>query len=181
MLKLDAQKEPFWLDILPGRTVQNGKAAETIPAQRTRFKPLTTVIVLAARAEAAKVALAAIPQKGDGEIVDEALLSIAVAAAQAAGEEAFIRTCAILGIDAWEGVGDHEDKPLPVTPANIAAYVGNWRVYDAINAKYVNPGLVRADEKNAFAPSRTGTSGARTRAKATVGTAAKRARTARTT
>ncbi|HEY0105206.1 MAG TPA: hypothetical protein VGB91_03920, partial [Rhizomicrobium sp.] len=97
--------------------------------------------------------------------------------AQAMGEQAFTRTIAQLGIAGWEGVADHTGAAITEpTPEYIDAYLGNWKVFDAIDKLYVNPALVSADEKNASAPSRSGTSGAKTRAKRTAGTAPKNAR-----
>ncbi|HEY4112859.1 MAG TPA: hypothetical protein VGM17_02255 [Rhizomicrobium sp.] len=135
---------------------------EVLPGQRTQFRPITTKTILVARNAGALAA------KADPEHAEEA------------SSEAFTRSCAQQGIVAWEGVGDTSDNPLPVTPEAIAAYLSNWRIYDAIDKRYVIPALVRGDEKNAFAPSQSGTTGAKIPAKGSADTAPSASRRKRT-
>jgi hypothetical protein len=61
---------------------------------------------------------------------------------------AMVRELAQRGIVAWEGVGDAEGGPLPVSPESIDALLGIWQVYDAIDRLYVSPAMVRDAEKN---------------------------------
>ncbi|HEY1630797.1 MAG TPA: hypothetical protein VGF56_05745 [Rhizomicrobium sp.] len=162
MLKLDTGAAPFWLEILPAHSFMDGGNLVEIPAQRTRFRPIDTPMVLAARMRASEAAVAH-PQT-----------------AKAASSAAFTGIIAELGIVEWEGVGDKDGNPVEPTPENIASYLKNWRVFDEIDRKYVMPALSRHDEKNASAPSQNGTSGAKTRAKAIANSARKRAKRART-
>ena len=76
----------------------------------------------------------------------------------------------------WEGVGDADGMPATVTPAGIDALLEVWPIFEAFQATYVSKGLLLDAEKNASAPSPTGTSAGAT---ATARPAARRARTAR--
>ena len=76
----------------------------------------------------------------------------------------------------WEGVGDADGNPVPVTPEGIDALLEVWPIFEAFQAVYVSKGLLLDAEKNASAPSPTGTSAGAT---ATARPARKRARTAR--
>lgn len=159
MLKLTALvTDPFWLEIVPG--------------QETQFKPVTMAMILAARAESGRAIIAAAKDAKD------ALYASAIA--QGEGEKAFTRTLAHLGIVAWKGVGDAKGKAIEPTPDAIDAYLENWKVFDAVDRLYVNPALVRIDEKNGSSPSRRGTSGAKTQAAASAATAPKPAKPAPT-
>ena len=58
----------------------------------------------------------------------------------------------------WEGVGDVDGNPLPVTPEGIDALLGLWPIFEAFNLLYVSRGMLLDAEKNGSAPSPTGTS-----------------------
>lgn len=58
----------------------------------------------------------------------------------------------------WEGVGDAEGNVLPVTPDGIDALLSLWPIFEAFNLQYVSRGMLLDAEKNASAPSPTGTS-----------------------
>ncbi len=58
----------------------------------------------------------------------------------------------------WEGVGDREGNVLPVTPEGIDALLALWPIFEAFNLQYVSRGMLLDAEKNASAPSPTGTS-----------------------
>lgn len=139
MLNL-TQQEPFWLDILPG--------------QRTQFRPVETPMILAARHQAA------LAMRGAETVKDTD--PEAFAALRAKSDAVFTTTLARFGIVAWEGVGDGTNSVEP-TPANIKAYMANWRVFDSVDKLYVLPAIAldQADEKNASAPSQNGTGGAK--------------------
>lgn len=176
MLKLQPNAEPFWLDIVPSyeRKNEKGETVDTVPAQRTRFRPPTTAMTLAAREEASRAKRAATPQalrdatamavaaekplEALAEITEDPANHAALSLAAAEAEVAFARTMARLAIVEWEGIVGPDDAPAPVTPENVAAYLNNWDIYDAVNALYVMPSIARIDEKNAFAPSPNGTS-----------------------
>jgi hypothetical protein len=162
-MKLDTNCEPFWLEILPERKVWDGKEIKVVAAQRTQFRRIEPGMILIARNEASAAVAKAKLQNGGP-------------AAEALANEAFNLSMAQQGIVAWTEVGDMGESPAEPTPENIAAYMKSWPVFNAVEVKYILPALRGLDEKNASAPSRNGTTGARTRAKASAGTAHKRAK-----
>jgi len=124
---------------------------------RLRVAPLTTAVMVAARSDAAVEAL---PATASDE--ERAL--------------AFAKAIARLAVTEWEGVGDAEGNPAPVTPEGINALLEVWPIFEAFQATYVSKGLLLDAEKNASAPSPIGTSAGATATARPVG---KRARTAR--
>ena len=58
----------------------------------------------------------------------------------------------------WEGVGDVDGNPLPVTDEGIDALLSLWPIFEAFNLRYVSHGMLLDAEKNGSAPSPTGTS-----------------------
>jgi hypothetical protein len=143
MLRLNLAREPYWLDLGHG--------------VRLHVEPLTTALMMAARADPAVEAL---PETA-GQ--DQLALTMAQAVARRA----------VLG---WEGVGDAEGNPLPVTPEGVMALLEVWPIFEAFQLAYVAKGLVLEQEKNVSAPSPSGTSAGAT---ATAKPARRRARTAR--
>jgi hypothetical protein len=127
------------------------------PGVRVRVEPLTTPLMVAARSDPA---LRTLPE---GTSDDE----IAVVFGKALAERAILD---------WEGVGDAEGNPVPVTPEGIAALLDIWPIFERFQMGYVARGLELEQEKNASAPSPTG-SGAG--AKPTARSARKAAKTAR--
>jgi hypothetical protein len=124
---------------------------------RVQVEPLTTALMVAARSDPA---LRSLPE---GTSDDE----IAVVFARALAERAILD---------WEGVGDAEGNPAPVTPDGIAALLDIWPIFEAFQLAYVAKGLELDAEKNASAPSPTGSTAG---AKAIARPARKRAKTAR--
>jgi hypothetical protein len=124
---------------------------------RLRTAPLTTALMVAARSDPTVEAL---PDAASNE--DRALV--------------FAKAIARLAVTEWDGVGDADGNPVPVTPAGIDALLEVWPIFEAFQATYVAQGLLLDSEKNASAPSPTGTSAGAT---ATARPARKRARTAR--
>ena len=59
------------------------------------------------------------------------------------------RRLARLAILEWEGVGDAEGKPMPVTPEGVDALIDLWPMADAFERLYLGPALLLDDEKNA--------------------------------
>ena len=143
MLKLDLARTPHWLDLVHG--------------VRLHVQPLTSALMMAARADPAVEAL---PEDAGNE-------ALALAMAKAVARRAVLD---------WEGVGDAEGRPLPVTPEGIDALLEVWPIFEAFQIAYVAKGLVLEQEKNASAPSPNGTSAGAT---ATARPARPRARTAR--
>ncbi|GAA0306522.1 hypothetical protein [Rhodovulum strictum] len=143
MLTLDLTNAPRWLDLLPG--------------VRLKLRPLTTALMVSARADPAVEALPA------EATTEELALAMAKAVAR-------------LAILEWEGVGDAEGNPVAVSPEGIDALLEIWPAFEAFQAAYVAKGLLLEQEKNASSPSPSGpTAGA----KATARPARKPARTAR--
>jgi hypothetical protein len=58
----------------------------------------------------------------------------------------------------WEGVGDLDGNPLPVSDEGIDALLSLWPIFEAFNLHYVSRGMLLDAEKNGSAPSPTGTS-----------------------
>jgi hypothetical protein len=106
---------------------------------RLHVGPLTTSLMAAARSDPAVTAL---PDGASNE-------TIAVAMAKA---------LARLVVLDWEGVGDADGNPVPVTPEGIDALLDILPLFEAFQLRYVSKGLLLEEEKNASAPSANGTS-----------------------
>jgi hypothetical protein len=104
---------------------------------RVRVEPLTTALMVAARSDPAVRSLP------EGTNDDE----IAVIFGKALAERAILD---------WEGVGDADGNPTPVTPEGIAALLDIWPIFERFQMGYVARGLELEQEKNASAPSPTG-------------------------
>lgn len=125
MIRLNLTATPEWLDLAPGLRLLVG--------------PLTTALMVSARADAAIEAL-------PGGASQEAL---ALAMAKAVARRAVLD---------WEGVGDAMGQPLPVTPEGIDALLEIWPVFETFQTQYVARGLILDAEKNVSAPSPSGPS-----------------------
>jgi hypothetical protein len=120
---------------------------------RVKVEPLTTAIMVAARTDPAVRSLP--PGTPDEEI--------AVAFAKAIAARAIVE---------WEGVGDAEGAPIPVSPEAFDALLELWPIFEKFQTAYVARGLELEAEKNVSAPSPTGSSaGARVTAKPAKGAA----------
>ncbi len=106
---------------------------------RLHIVPLTTSLMAAARSDATVVAL---PEGTSNE-------AIAIAMAKALAK--------LVVLD-WEGVGDEAGEPISVTPEGIDALLDILPIFEAFQLHYVSKGLLLEEEKNASAPSQTGTS-----------------------
>ena len=124
---------------------------------RVRVEPLTTALMVAARSDPA------VRDLPEGTADD----AVAVVFAKALAERAILD---------WEGVGDADGQPVPVTPEGIAALLDVWPIFERFQLAYVAKGLELDAEKNASAPSPPGPG---VGAKATARPARGRARTAR--
>ena len=125
MLTLDLTNAPQWCDLIPG--------------VRVRLRPLTTALMVSARADPAIDGLSETSSQED----------MALAMAKAVARRAVLE---------WEGVGDDDGNLVPVSPAGIDALLEIWPVFEAFQAQYVARGLMLDAEKNASAPSPTGPS-----------------------
>ena len=123
MIRLDLTAEPRWLDLGHG--------------VRLRVAPLTTALMVAARAD---LAVAALPETAAPE-------ALALAMAKALARRAVLD---------WEGVGDAAGDPLVVSPDGVDALLDVWPVFEAFQTGYVAKGLLLDAEKNACAPSPNG-------------------------
>ena len=106
---------------------------------RLKLLPLTTALMVATRADPAV-------QDLDPEASNDARAAI------------FAGALARRAVVDWEGVGDGEGNILPVTPEGIDALLALWPIFEAFNLQYVSRGMLLDAEKNASAPSPTGTS-----------------------
>ena len=125
MIRLNLTATPQWLDLAPGLRLQ--------------VAPLTTALMVSARADPA---IEALP---DVDTQEELALAMAKAVARRAVLD-------------WEGVGDDEGNAVPVSPEGIDALLEIWPVFEAFQTKYVARGLILDAEKNVSAPSPSGPS-----------------------
>jgi hypothetical protein len=125
MIRLNLTATPAWLDLAPGLRLQ--------------VAPLTTALMVSARADPA---IEALPDTATPE-------DLALAMAKAIARRALLD---------WEGVGDDQDQPLPVTPEGIDALLEIWPIFEAFQTQYVAKGLILDAEKNVSAPLPSGPS-----------------------
>jgi hypothetical protein len=125
MIRLNLTATPSWLTLAPGLRLQ--------------VAPLTTALMVSARADPAIEALS--------ESASQEALALAMAKA--------VARRAVLN---WEGVGDDGGNIIPVSPDGIDALLEIWPVFEAFQTQYVAKGLILDAEKNASAPSPTGPS-----------------------
>ncbi|MDG4603617.1 MAG: hypothetical protein P9C55_12740 [Defluviicoccus sp.] len=134
MIHLDLKREPHWLDLGHG--------------VRVHVRPCTTALMMAARADPR------IQSAGQRSALP------AQSETQAAGERtaALVKALGRLGIQEWQGVGDGNGEPVPLTPEGVDALLDLWPMAEAFERLYLGPALLLDDEKNAFAPAPNGTS-----------------------
>ncbi|UYP67607.1 hypothetical protein OIU14_14140 [Thalassobacter stenotrophicus] len=120
MLRLNLSTEPHWLDLSHG--------------VRLFVEPLTTAIMLGARSDPTIVAAAG---DADGNASNDDLARIVA------------KAVARIVVKDWEGVGDEDGKPLPLTPEGIDALLELWPIFEAFQTKYIAGALILDAEKNA--------------------------------
>lgn len=103
---------------------------------RVRVEPLTTAL-MAARSDPEVRGLS--EDTGDDEI--------AVIFGKVLAERAILD---------WEGVGDANGNPTPVTPEGIAALLDIWPIFEKFQMGYVAKGLELEQEKTPPRPRRVG-------------------------
>ena len=130
MITLDLNREPHWLALGHG--------------VRVHVRPCATALMMAARAELQPTPTTATT---DNE-------------AAAERSAALLKTLARRAVLAWEGVGDTDGNPLPITPEGIDALLDLWPMADAFERLYLAPALLLDAEKNACGPAPSGTSAA---------------------
>jgi len=119
MLRLNLSTEPRWLDL--GHCV------------RLLVAPLTTAIMLAARSDPAIVAAVAEAESTSSN--DDLARIVAKAVAR-------------IVVKDWDGVGDEDGQPLPLTPEGIDALLELWPIFEAFQTKYIAGALILDAEKN---------------------------------
>ncbi|MFY9241162.1 MAG: hypothetical protein WAO78_20225 [Roseovarius sp.] len=119
MLRLNLSTEPQWLELGHG--------------VRLLVEPLTTAIMLAARSDPAIVAAATDAETSASN--DDLARIVAKAVAR-------------IVVKDWEGVGDEDGKPLPLTPEGIDALLELWPIFEAFQTKYIAGALILDAEKN---------------------------------
>ena len=125
MIRLNLTATPEWLDLAPGLRLLVG--------------PLTTALMVSARADPA---IEALPEGASQE-------ALALAMAKAVARRAVLD---------WQGVGDDAGNIVPVSPEGIDALLEIWPVFEAFQTTYVAKGLILDAEKNVSAPLPTGPS-----------------------
>ena len=125
MIRLNLTATPEWLELAP--------------SLRLLVAPLTTALMVSARADPA---IEAMPEGATQE-------ELALAMAKAVARRAVID---------WDGVGDDAGNIVPVSPDGIDALLEIWPVFEAFQTQYVARGLILDAEKNVSAPSPTGPS-----------------------
>jgi hypothetical protein len=106
---------------------------------RLRVAPLTTSLMAAARSDPSVTGLV------NGASNETIAVTMAKALAR-------------LVVLEWEGVGDADGEPVPVTPEGIDALLDILPLFEAFQLRYVSKGLLLEQEKNGSAPSPNGTS-----------------------
>ena len=122
MLRLNLSTEARWLDLGHG--------------VRLLVEPLTTAIMLAARSDPA-IVVAASEAESNADHSNEDLARVVA------------KAVARIVVKDWEGVGDEDGKPLPLTPEGIDALLELWPIFEAFQTKYIAGALILDAEKNA--------------------------------
>ena len=125
MIRLNLTVSPSWLTLAPGL--------------RLNVAPLTTALMVSARADPA---IDALPETATQE-------ELALAMAKAVARRAVLD---------WEGVGDDAGNIVQVSLEGIDALLEIWPVFEAFQTQYVAKGLILDAEKNVSAPLPTGPS-----------------------
>ena len=125
MIRLNLTATPQWLELAPGLRLLVG--------------PLTTALMVSARAD---IAIESLPEIATTE-------ELALAMAKAVARRAIFE---------WEGVGDENGNVVAITSEGIDALLEIWPVFEAFQTGYVAKGLILDAEKNVSAPSPSGPS-----------------------
>ena len=120
MLRLNLSTEPRWLDLGHG--------------VRLLVEPLTTAIMLAARSDPTIIAAAG---DAEGSASNDDLARIVA------------KGVARIVVKDWEGVGDEDGKPMPISHDGIDALLELWPIFEAFQTKYIAGALILDAEKNA--------------------------------
>ena len=133
MLRLNLSSEPRWLDLGHG--------------VRLLVAPLTTAVMLAARSDPAIVAATtAVTPAPDAAIGAEH--DVLASASNDDLARIVAKAVARIVVKDWEGVGDEEGAPLPLTPEGIDALLELWPIFEAFQTHYIAGALILDAEKN---------------------------------
>jgi hypothetical protein len=133
---------------------------------RLQVMPLTTPVMMAARKAAQdQMALPKASDPGDADSLDTDSIGLAMA-----------KAVARIVVLAWEGVGDADGNPVPVSPRGVDALLDIWPIFEAFQTRYIARAMILDAEKNASPPLPNGSSAG---AESTAKPARTRARTAR--
>jgi hypothetical protein len=124
MLRLNLSNEPRCLDLGHG--------------VRLLVEPLTTAVMLAARSDPA---IMAATQVAEGDTDEDRSSNDDLARIVA-------KAVARIVVKDWEGVGDAEGNPLPLTPEGIDALLEIWPIFEAFQTRYIAGALILDAEKN---------------------------------
>ncbi len=130
MIRLDLKREPHWLDLGHG--------------VRVHVRPCTTALMMAARAEVQRTAVSS---HNEAEAVGERTATL-------------VKALGRLAVKDWEGVGDADGEPAPLTAEAVDALLDLWPMAEAFERLYLGPALLLDEEKNALGPAPNGTSAA---------------------
>jgi hypothetical protein len=133
MLRLQLSNGSEWLDLGHG--------------VRLRVTPLTTPVMMAARRAAQGQIM--LPDGDTPATADLDTDSIGLAMAKAVAR---------IVVTDWEGVGDAEGNPVPVSDDGIDALLDIWPIFEAFQTLYVGRAMILDAEKNASPPLPNGNS-----------------------
>lgn len=171
MLNLDAERqarEPWWFTVHDA--VEAKRAADRRPAVRVRFAPIGRIALRAARRAAGE-------QYFSADLPDDENAPLPPELIEKAGD-ALSESLLMTGIIEWEGIGDKDGNPAPVTPDNLRLFLADPIRFERLDAEYVRPFILRELEKNGLSPSLNGISEGATQDRDTANRSARRARKA---
>jgi hypothetical protein len=131
MLRLDFSAVPFWIDLV-------GEA-------RIQVAPFTSAVLTRAQAIG----------RGNGEPLPED----PVEAVQVHFDRLSVAVACAAILD-WEGIGDVDGVPLPVSREAVVGLMSIHECFEAFKVGYMVKAVEILAEKKGFAPSSNGTSGA---------------------
>jgi protein-S-isoprenylcysteine O-methyltransferase Ste14 len=125
MLRLNLKPGARWLDLGHG--------------VRIKVEPLTTQVMSSCRRDPAVLAINETHRKAleaaetPEAIAEDVRDDLALAMAKAVARRVVVD---------WEGVGDDNGKPIPVSPAGIDALMNIWVLFEAFQQRYVAAGFL---------------------------------------
>jgi hypothetical protein len=142
MLKLPSRSDALtWLDLIEG--------------VRVRVRPHAVAAMLVAQSEARRVYREQ-REGGEGAELEPGSFDDRFTSTQAI--VSMVSALAHYAIVEWEGVGDEDGNPAPVTHENIDRLMRHARCYERFDELYAVPAFRESAEKNDLSPSQNGTS-----------------------